>query len=144
MVYNEHFRQIYTSAKDKSYPVCFCFFGRMAEVEPEMLFSLAYQRQSEFLPSLGVHRPWTFHILIFSSKTQMNWYLVGSIYRRRSFIKIAHFVLILYQAWPPQAILVFDWSIFLNILLSNRLARNLIGSIYRRSSIKIAHFVAIR
>jgi len=40
-----------------------------------------------FLPSLGVRRPLTFHILIFSSETrQMNWNLVGSIYGR-SFIK---------------------------------------------------------
>jgi hypothetical protein len=41
---------------------------------------------------------------------QMNWNLVGSIYRR-SFIKIAHFVAIHYQAWPPQAILFSDWLI---------------------------------
>ena len=47
----------------------FAFFGRMAEVEPQMLFSSPCQRQSEFLPSLGVRRPLTFHILIFSSKT---------------------------------------------------------------------------
>jgi hypothetical protein len=40
----------------------------------------------------------------------MNWNLVGSIYRR-SFIKIAHFVAIHYQAWPPQAILFSDWLI---------------------------------
>ena len=50
-------------------PKCFCFFGRMAEVEPEMLFSRPCQRQSAFLQSLGVRRPLTFHILIFSSKT---------------------------------------------------------------------------
>ena len=52
----------------------FAFFGRMAEVEPEMLFSSPCQRQSELLPSLGVRRPLTFHTLIFPLKplTQMN------------------------------------------------------------------------
>jgi hypothetical protein len=34
-----------------------------------VLFSLPCQRQCELLPSLGVHRLLTFHILIFSSET---------------------------------------------------------------------------
>jgi hypothetical protein len=34
-----------------------------------VLFSSPCQRQSELLPSLGVCRPLTFHILIFSSET---------------------------------------------------------------------------
>jgi hypothetical protein len=41
---------------------------------------------------------------------QINRNLVGSIYRRSS-IKIAHFIPIGKQAWPPQAILVSDWFI---------------------------------
>jgi hypothetical protein len=41
---------------------------------------------------------------------QMNRNLVGSIYGRSS-IKIAHLVPIHLQTWPPQAILVSDWSI---------------------------------
>jgi hypothetical protein len=41
---------------------------------------------------------------------QMNRNLVGSILGRSS-IKIAHFVPIHLQTWPPQAILVSDWSI---------------------------------
>jgi hypothetical protein len=40
----------------------------------------------------------------------MNRNLVGSIYGR-PFIKIAHFVPIRLQTWPPQAILVSDWLI---------------------------------
>jgi hypothetical protein len=48
--------------------------------------------------------------------------LLGSIYGRSS-IKIAHFVLIHWQTWPPQAILVSDWPILKNILLWNRLAK---------------------
>jgi hypothetical protein len=34
-----------------------------------MIFSSPCQRQCELLPSLGVRRPLTFHILIFSSET---------------------------------------------------------------------------
>jgi hypothetical protein len=41
---------------------------------------------------------------------QMNLNLVGSILGRSS-IKIAHFVPIRYQTWPPQTILVSDWFI---------------------------------
>ena len=83
-------------------------------------------RQSELLPSLGVRRPssivrrpLTFRILIFSSETsQLNELkpLVGTIYGRSS-LKIAHFVPIYEQTWPPQAILVSDWPIFKNLLL---------------------------
>jgi hypothetical protein len=40
--------------------------------------------------------------------------MVGSIYGRSS-IKIAHFVTIHLQTWPPQAILVSDWSISKNL-----------------------------
>jgi hypothetical protein len=40
----------------------------------------------------------------------MNQNLVGSIFGRSS-VKIAHFVLICLQTWPPQTILVSDWLI---------------------------------
>jgi hypothetical protein len=75
---------------------------------------------------------------------QMNRSLVWSIYGRSS-IKIAHFILIRLQTWPPQAILVSDWSISKKSSLKpfGQLNRNLVGSIYGRSSIKIAHFVPI-
>ena len=43
--------------------------------------------------------------------SQMKWNLVGSIYGRSS-LKIAHFVPIYYQTWPPETILVADWPIF--------------------------------
>jgi hypothetical protein len=54
------------------------------------------------------------------------WFIWPSGYRREDFleinqsetgivcgasIKIAYFVLIRYQTWPPQTILVFDWLI---------------------------------
>jgi hypothetical protein len=48
---------------------------------------------------------------------QMNRNLVGSIYGRFS-IQIAHFVPIHWQSWPPQAILVSDWSISKKIFYS--------------------------
>jgi hypothetical protein len=76
---------------------------------------------------------------------QMNRKLVGSIYEKSS-INIAHFVSIRLQTWPPQAILVSDWSI--KILYSSlkplgQMNRNLVESIYEKSSITIAHFVPI-
>jgi hypothetical protein len=45
----------------------------------------------------------------------MNRNLIGSIYRRSSIV-IANFVLIHEQTWPPQAVIVFDWSISKNLL----------------------------
>jgi hypothetical protein len=42
--------------------------------------------------------------------SQMNQNLVGSIYGMSS-IKIAHFISIGLQTWPPQVILVSDWLI---------------------------------
>jgi hypothetical protein len=53
---------------------------------------------------------------------QMNRNLVGSIYGRSS-IKIANFIPICLQTWPPQAILVSDGPIFKNLLPLNRLAK---------------------
>jgi hypothetical protein len=53
---------------------------------------------------------------------QMNWNLVENIYGRSS-IKIAHFVPILNKHGQPQAILVSDWSISINILLWNDFAK---------------------
>jgi hypothetical protein len=53
---------------------------------------------------------------------QMKRNLVGSIYGQAS-IKSANFVPIHVQTWPPQAILVSDWSISKNLFLWNRLAK---------------------
>jgi hypothetical protein len=76
----------------------------------------------------------------------MNRNLIGSIYGRSS-IKIAHFVLIRLQTWPPQAILVSDWLISKKpspLKLLGQMNRNLVGSILGRFSINIAHLVPIR
>jgi hypothetical protein len=48
---------------------------------------------------------------------QMNRNLVGSIYGRSS-LKITYFVLIRYQTWPPQTILVSNWLISKKIFSS--------------------------
>ena len=53
------------------------------------------------------------YLVFFPGKilSQINRNLVGSIYGRSS-IRIAHFVPIHLQTWPPQATLVSDWLIF--------------------------------
>jgi hypothetical protein len=53
---------------------------------------------------------------------QMNWNLVGNILGGSS-IHIAHLIPIGLQVWPPQAILVFDWSIS-NKFQRKRFSRN--------------------
>ena len=75
----------------------------------------------------------------------MNRNMVGSIYGKSS-VAIAHFVLIHYQTWPPQIILVSDWLISKKcspVKLLCQMKQNMVGSIYGRFSIKIAHFVLI-
>jgi hypothetical protein len=76
----------------------------------------------------------------------MNRNLVGIILGRSS-IKIAHLVPIRLQTWLPQTILVSDWLISKKsspLKPLSKMNRNLVGSIYGRSSIKIATFVLIR
>jgi hypothetical protein len=73
-------------------------------------------------PSSVIRLLFTFWSSPLKTLSQMNWNLVGSIYGRSS-PKSAHFVLIHYQTWPSQAILFFEWPIFKNLLLWNRLAK---------------------
>jgi hypothetical protein len=75
----------------------------------------------------------------------MNRIWVGNIYGRSS-IKIAHFVQIRLETWPPQVILVFDWLISKkssSLKLHGQMNRNMLGSILGRSSLKIANLVPI-
>jgi hypothetical protein len=104
-----------------------------------ILFSKPCQRQYELLPSLGVRHLSSVIRLLFTFKSsplktlsQMNWNLVGSIYGRFSLMS-AHLVMIQHQTWPPQAILVSDWSISKKstpLKLLSHMNRNLVGSIY--------------
>jgi hypothetical protein len=64
--------------------------------------------------------------------------LVGSIYGRSS-VNIAHFDPICLQTWPPQAIVVSDWSISKKSSLLKPLGQMnqaLIGSMYIMSNQK--------
>jgi hypothetical protein len=61
-------------------------------------------------------------------------------------VKFIHFVPIRLQIWPPQTILFSDWLISKKshpLKPLCQINRNMVGSIYGRSSLKIAHFVPI-
>ena len=76
----------------------------------------------------------------------MNRNLKGIIYGRSS-LKMAYFVPIRYQTWPPQTILVSDWLISKKSFRLKPLGQmdlNLVGSILGRSFIMIPHLVPIR
>ena len=84
-----------------------------------------------------------FWLVDFEKSSPLQPKLLGSIYERSS-ITIAHFVLIRKQAWPPQTIIVADWSIAKTSSPLKPLGQmnwNLVGRIYDMSSIAIAHFV---
>jgi hypothetical protein len=65
----------------------------------------------------------------------------------RSSIKIAHFVPIHLQTWPPHAILVSDWLISKKsspLKPPGQMNQNLVGNILGKSSINVAYLVPIR
>ena len=51
------------------YPLKKKEFHFLVQIKHHCIFSSPCQRQSELLPSFGIRRPLTFHILIFSSET---------------------------------------------------------------------------
>jgi hypothetical protein len=73
------------------------------------------------------------------------WSLVGSIYGRSS-LKSAHFAMIHYQTWLPQAILVCDWPMFWNLLTYNwknptcMHVKNPLRTLYKNYFLFIIHF----
>ena len=82
----------------------------------------AGKRYRYFMYSTNKCTDFNKNITLYKKKKKKKKSFVGSIYGRSS-LKSAHFVMIHYQTWPPQTILVSDWPIFKNLLLGNRLAK---------------------
>ena len=87
-----------------------------------LIFSLPCQRQCELLPSLGVGRPLTFHILIFSSEPLRPNELVGSIYGGALYGLLISTRSVYKHGCHRQFLFLIGW-LKKNLLLWNRVAK---------------------